>query len=176
MRRAWNHALSQARARRRRRWASVFFGVFVFGPWPARSQCRICRHLDFFSAKSFSLRGTRIFFAGVRKYHHPPLAVSLSVISSFSLVPGIQAHHTGSGLNLGRDLAGRKRSGAGAVKAGWSCSWLRTGLSCPFRTFSCKKKAKKKKKSPTTDQRPRNAAQSPEAQLRWRSTGCWVAV
>jgi hypothetical protein len=25
MRRAWNHALSQARARRRRRWASVFF-------------------------------------------------------------------------------------------------------------------------------------------------------
>ena len=56
----------------------------------------------------------------------------VNVISSFSLVPGIQAHHTGSGLNLGRDLAGRKRSGAGAVKAGWSCSWLRTGLSCPW--------------------------------------------
>ena len=26
MRRAWNHALSQARARRRRRWGVLFFG------------------------------------------------------------------------------------------------------------------------------------------------------
>jgi hypothetical protein len=35
-RRAWNHALSQARLRRRRRrrWASPFFGVFFFGPTP----------------------------------------------------------------------------------------------------------------------------------------------
>ena len=41
MRRAWNHALSQARLRRRRRRGVLFFGVFVFGPWPARSQCRI---------------------------------------------------------------------------------------------------------------------------------------
>jgi hypothetical protein len=30
MRRAWNHALSQARARRRRRRGVLFFGVFVF--------------------------------------------------------------------------------------------------------------------------------------------------
>ncbi len=39
MRRAWNHALSQARARRHSRWGVLFLGVF--GPWPARSQCRI---------------------------------------------------------------------------------------------------------------------------------------
>jgi hypothetical protein len=34
----------------------------------------ILRHLDFFSPKSFSLRGTRIFFAGVQKYHYPPVS------------------------------------------------------------------------------------------------------
>ena len=52
MRRAWNHALSQARARRRSRWGVLFLGVFVFGPWPARSQkmpycsCRITKGLN----------------------------------------------------------------------------------------------------------------------------------
>jgi hypothetical protein len=44
---------------------------------PVEGLCRwlIRRHLDFFSVKSFSLRGTRIFFAGVRKYHYPPVSL-----------------------------------------------------------------------------------------------------
>ena len=55
MRRAWNHALSQARLRRRRRWGVLFFGVFVFGPWPARSQCRI--YIDYPESQVHSCAG-----------------------------------------------------------------------------------------------------------------------
>jgi hypothetical protein len=40
MRRAWNDALSQARARRRRRWGVLFFWRLRLWTWPSRSQCR----------------------------------------------------------------------------------------------------------------------------------------
>ena len=46
-------------------------------------------------------------------------------------VDNVPSHHRGA---QGRDFAGRKHSGgSGAVAAGggW-CSWLRTGLSCPW--------------------------------------------
>ena len=48
--------------------------------------------------------------------------------SKLSSLDNVPSHHSGA---QGRDFASRKRSGAAAVKAGWSCSWLRTGLSCP---------------------------------------------
>ena len=46
----------------------------------------IRRHLDFFSVKSFSLRGTRIFFAGVRKYHYPPVSQLIDDWSKLKLI------------------------------------------------------------------------------------------
>ena len=48
---------------------------------------------------------------------------------TLSSVDNVPSHHS---VAQGRDFAGRKRSGAAAIKAGWMCSWLRTGLSCPW--------------------------------------------
>ena len=61
---------------------------------------------------------------------------SFSVISSFSLVPAIQAHHSGA---QGWDIASRRHSGGSSAVAacgGCSCQWLRTGfkLSSPRGT------------------------------------------
>jgi hypothetical protein len=53
----------------------------------------------------------------------------MNVLSSFSLVPAIQTHHSGP---QGRDIASRRHSGgSSAVAACGGCSWLRTGLSSP---------------------------------------------
>jgi hypothetical protein len=48
--------------------------------------------------------------------------------SKLSSVDNVPSHHS---VAQGRDVAGCKRSGA-AAKAGWLCSWLRTGSSCPW--------------------------------------------
>jgi hypothetical protein len=53
-----------------------FAAMKAFHPVEGLYRRLVCRHLDFFSTKSFSLRGTRIFFAGVRKYHYPPVSLA----------------------------------------------------------------------------------------------------
>ena len=48
--------------------------------------------------------------------------------SKLGSVDNVPSHHSGA---QGRDVAGCKRSGA-VAKAGWSCSWLRSGSSSPW--------------------------------------------
>ena len=55
--------------------------------------------------------------------------------SKLGSVDNVPSHHSGA---QGRDVAGCRRSGAAAkAQAEWLCSWLRTGLSCPWGAVGC---------------------------------------